>query len=513
MQYNLLKILVAALGCLAAACSEPVQLNVLIYDPCDQEAISEADHIQLEVWAPVEGDYSEVIWSAAAGAGELPEVGLTEAAWVSVTGRESDKDGNPAAAVIAGTVGEVDLSGTDGKLVEINVVVGRVGQFMDTTDVADTLQCSGLGGPRHDHAAARLRDGRVLLAGGYRPTADGALEWWTFLEMYEPTKGSYTKGPSLRGARRGMTATLLDMGKVLLAGGEHPKEDEDKIETSKASQLFDPATDSLEDPVAMLEARAYHTATPLGDGRVLIAGGSTRVGGDRSFVGSTEIYDPSSGVFTPGPTLLQPRANHAAVRVGKATVALIGGSGPGGPLNHVEFVDLDSNLVTDGEPLRVARSHLSAALVPGSPGYIAVLGGFSNAAADPTQGNGLALVELIWVETSTGVTKGRLGSCTTTLNQARGAAMLAPLDDGLLIAGGVSESGQILASAEIFRVENIFACELTSVNTLGALGTARAGATVTPLLGGDLLFSGGFGHDKNGQVVAVDRGEIYVRYR
>jgi Galactose oxidase, central domain len=49
----------------------------------------------------------------------------------------------------------------------------------------------------------------------------------------------------------------------------------------------------------MIQSRAGHTATLLGDGRVLIAGGR----GDKS----SEFYDPATHQFVAGPEMVEAR--------------------------------------------------------------------------------------------------------------------------------------------------------------------------------------------------------------
>jgi hypothetical protein len=45
----------------------------------------------------------------------------------------------------------------------------------------------------------------------------------------------------------------------------------------------------------MADRRTYHTATLLGDGRVLVTAGY----GDGGPLASAEIYDPTTGTFSP----------------------------------------------------------------------------------------------------------------------------------------------------------------------------------------------------------------------
>lgn len=65
--------------------------------------------------------------------------------------------------------------------------------------------------------------------------------------------------------------------------------------------------------------RADHTATLLNDGRVLVAGGY----GAQS--DSVELYDPRTGRWTAGESLLQPRIRHAAILLADGQVLVAGG--------------------------------------------------------------------------------------------------------------------------------------------------------------------------------------------
>ena len=59
---------------------------------------------------------------------------------------------------------------------------------------------------------------------------------------------------------------------------------------------------------SLMTARAYHTATLLGDGRVLVAAGST---GSETFV-SAELYDPATGTWSETGSLAVARYRHSA---------------------------------------------------------------------------------------------------------------------------------------------------------------------------------------------------------
>ena len=81
-----------------------------------------------------------------------------------------------------------------------------------------------MGTARRLHTATLLRDGRVLIAGGFVccvVEGQTASETSTAsAELYDPATNVWHPGPMLQAAWRGATATLLGNGKVLVFGGE-----------------------------------------------------------------------------------------------------------------------------------------------------------------------------------------------------------------------------------------------------------------------------------------------------
>lgn len=175
---------------------------------------------------------------------------------------------------------------------------------------------------RHSHTATLLQDGRVLVAGGRDNLASGATA-----EIYDPTTGKWTQTGSLKYDRYGHTATLLQNGKVLIvAGWQLLRADYSSISSILGSaELYDPNTGTWTQTVPLNYARLDHTATLLHDGRVLVAGGD---GGD-SILATAEIYDPATGVWTQTRSLSYGRDTHTATLLDYGAVLVTGGSDGG----------------------------------------------------------------------------------------------------------------------------------------------------------------------------------------
>jgi VCBS repeat-containing protein len=127
-----------------------------------------------------------------------------------------------------------------------------------------------LAAARHGHVAVRLRDGRVLVAGGFSfntPLGTHPLG----AEIYDPAAETFTPAGSLNVGRLHADAALLPDGKVLIAGGATAV---GAFTTLNSAEVYDPATGTSQMvPGAMTAARYFGTATALADGRVLLAGG------------------------------------------------------------------------------------------------------------------------------------------------------------------------------------------------------------------------------------------------
>ncbi|WP_158616204.1 MULTISPECIES: kelch repeat-containing protein [Corallococcus] len=120
-----------------------------------------------------------------------------------------------------------------------------------------------------------------------------------------------------------------------------------------------PRTCSL--PVA---TRAAHTATTLPDGRVFITGGyEPRADGTRPVTGTTEVFNPADGTFSPGPDV-GARAFHTASLLPDGRVFLAGGAASFAPVTlQPSSLLLDPNTGARNDlPLKAARYQHAAAV-------------------------------------------------------------------------------------------------------------------------------------------------------
>jgi hypothetical protein len=132
---------------------------------------------------------------------------------------------------------------------------------------------------------------------------------------------------SLLHARAEASAVLLpdrgDGARVFVCGGLPGPGD-----ALDSCELIDPATGASAESSRVLP-RYRHTATLLDDGRVLIAGGFNK-GGPASAYNRAEILDPLGGRVTVYPGMVANRAGHTAHLLQNGMVLLVGGQGVNG---------------------------------------------------------------------------------------------------------------------------------------------------------------------------------------
>jgi len=206
------------------------------------------------------------------------------------------------------------------------------------------------------HAAVGLPDGRVLVVGGWRGFGPvGSAELW------DPVTGSFTPTGTLDPARNHASATLLQGGRVLVAGGYAGQYEYSSNAVTRAD-LWDPATGSFTETGSLVVARAGHSATLLPDGRVLVTGD-----------GPMEVWDPATGTFSQvGPVVEGPAVQLPDGRILGVTGESVVAWEPG------------SAIASEVGLLLEARTSHSATLLPG--GRVLVIGGRAHPGTGETGG-------------------------------------------------------------------------------------------------------------------------------
>jgi hypothetical protein len=209
----------------------------------------------------------------------------------------------------------------------------------------DSFSATGnLSTPRGHAIAVLLKTGKVLIAGG---NASGDNEQLTTAEIYDPATGRFTPAGSMHARRSAFTSVTLKDGRILVAGGlsggQYPYH---KVEAT--AEIYDPETARFAETGSMEFPRYKQGAALLPDGKVLVAGGSNEIGRQITY-SSTEIFDPQTGKFSPGPTMKFPRYKllSGVVVLNDGRILLAGGA------ERPEIYDPAREVFTalNGEPL------------------------------------------------------------------------------------------------------------------------------------------------------------------
>jgi len=369
-------------------------------------------------------------------------------------------------------VGGVDqLNGPVASAESFNANTGKfncIGGLSSRTGVCNTA----LAQPRFYASVAALADGEVLVAGG---NGAGVL-CLNSAELFNQLSGSFAATGSMTDAHCfAHTTTVLRNGAVLITGGE-----DQTGNLVNTADMYNPAVGKFDcsglggaDPNTgyclntLTDTRFLDAATLMQDGRVLITGGN-----DASIVNTAEIFDPVSGTF--------------------------GCSALGGVNQSTGFCN---NTMTDSR-----ENHTATLIVTGpSTGDVLITGGLD------ASGVVLQTAELFDSGTgqficANGVLPGPNG-CPVQMTQARYLHTATLLDPkyvkgryrgDILVAGGESAGGAVLASAEIYDPVN------KTFTAVGSMTTARALHVASLITSGShkgwILFAGGV--DNSGKSLA-----------
>jgi TATA-box binding protein (TBP) (component of TFIID and TFIIIB) len=323
--------------------------------------------------------------------------------------------------------------------------------------------------PRLGPAAARLQSGRVLVTGG-EGMAGAAV---ASAELFDPSgnagAGSFTSAGSMSVGRTRLTATLMGNGQVLVAGGKTPT-------TAHASaERFDPTANGgsggFLPAASMASARSWPGAALMPDGKVLVIGGRD----GPSAHATTELYDPTADAFTPGPDLVVVREHFTATMLPSGRLLLVGGPittlaelfDPLGGGGTGSFVPAGSS--------SAARQWHTSTLLPS--GKVLIAGG------DDQNDVPSATAELWDPDAPPAAGPSSTGSLLTA--RSRHTAALLP-SGKVLIVGGIGPGGSVLSSAEVYDPA------AGTFTATGAMTGKRIIPSATLLSSGRVLVAGGF---------------------
>jgi hypothetical protein len=210
--------------------------------------------------------------------------------------------------------------------------------------IARTTTVLAMAQPRAGHGASRLGNGKVLVTGGIglvdlqNPLAMlGSILAST--EVFDPATGTFAPGPNLLEPRALHTSTTLTNGHALIAGGITLLPIVGVPTVSSTAYKFNPSTNSFGLPAVFSGARFLHSAAPLSNGKVLLAGGLSldlttflQSGRIQDFVVGTrtdcQVYSPSLfgfGTFATVDGMQQGRAGAAIAPLPNGGALVAGG--------------------------------------------------------------------------------------------------------------------------------------------------------------------------------------------
>ena len=275
---------------------------------------------------------------------------------------------------------------------------------------------------------------------------------------------------SMTAKRAAHTATLLGNGQVLIAGGFVG--DGGGL---ASAEVFDPTRKTFVSAENMTAARASHTATLLPNGKVLISGGFN---GD--YLNTAEIYDPATNRFASVGRMVTARSGHVAALLNDGKVLLVGGVGTGWTfLADAELFDPKTNTFTPTGGMTTARESHTATLL--NDGKVLIAGGHKGRRSAITI---YTIAEIYNPVNGTFAATGNL----TVKRHKHDAVLLA--DGRVLVVGGSDErdGDGAYRNAEVFNpLNNTFTAVKNDMNS----ARYKLQGTTLLLQNGKVLIAGG----------------------
>ncbi len=389
-------------------------------------------------------------------------------------------------------------------------------------------------GVRSEHSASLLPSGKVVIYGG---TTDGT----TFLsttEIYDPATGTFTAGSTAQTGRRDHDAIALTNGKVMTFDGWNGTTTfsssellsfDQQISTGNATQSQNPdvvkdssgnlqavwqawraeglglgsgggswkvMTQEINNPASgavtkqypsgtvnswatsanMSTARRDHASVLLPNGKIIAGGGIDQSSGQLS---STEIYDPQTGTWSAGATMVNHHAGFAMFTLSSGKVIAFAGYNAGS--NKTDIYDPAANTWTAPTSANLVLAHSEYAVTALNDGKIMLVGGQDgNSTAMRTTSELFDPATQTWTNTTGGLTTGRQYFSVTKTN------------DGKVYAIGGCTNASTCSGANIVNTIEVYNPSTSTWSSVSAtLGTARFRHNATLLPNGKILINGG----------------------
>jgi hypothetical protein len=169
--------------------------------------------------------------------------------------------------------------------------------------------------PRTRHQMLLLSTNKILTIGGLFERS---------CEIFDPQTETWTMTDSIPTFRyNGQTVTELSDGRVMVTGGYYVDTTSWNFVILDKVDIYDPVSKTWIEATPMKLGRWLHTATLLNDGRVLVAGGNT----ENFQTNECEIYEPSDNSWIVAPPMLESRYEHATILLNNGDV-FVNGGGP-----------------------------------------------------------------------------------------------------------------------------------------------------------------------------------------
>ncbi|MBI2376205.1 MAG: hypothetical protein HYV07_19585 [Deltaproteobacteria bacterium] len=489
------------------ACSSPVEVAVQLVNPCNRDVIDTVEFLKFEPRGQdIDSAGLTTITEVGDRAASPIEIPLTRNFQLVVTGHTGGFDTPPTAIGVSAIE---DLSSAE-DTVSLRVAFAGIDQFYRTTDLGAPETCTEMQVPRYGATATTLSSGKVLIVGGAKIESD-VLEFVRTIEMFDPATGAFVAVGALPSTleRAFHTATLLDDGRVLIAGGQSWIDDAvmSALKTAVIVDARDPAKLNVSDGIVMFQARTGHGAVRLANGKVAMVGGRVLdpTAGrpeDHGYLTSIELFDPDRGSFLVpqgsggGAAEMQfARFAHSVTLLKTGRDLLVaGGFNENGPVRTLEVVKVGD----DDQVQSVASSGTSDvgpiqhAAAVADDGRVLLVGGY-DAITDAEPPGALprspsANAEMWEYRDAQGDV---IKSCNGALATGRGFLSLSMAGRRAVAIGGRGADGLPLLNGELATLTNSGPNCFATLPTTVDMTEPRADHVATTLPSGEILVVGG----------------------